>query len=60
MRVLRQVVDVNLVRTDQRMLERNIDRSIAILNIKHNCIAARLAPAADDLHAVVACRHQSS
>ncbi len=47
------------MRPNQGMLERYVDRSVAILNIKDHCIAARLAPFLYDAQTVIASRHQS-
>ena len=41
------------------MLKWDIYSTIRILDIEHNCIPAHLAPASDNAHAAIACRHHS-
>src|SRR5579884_3072720 len=44
---------------DQRMLKRNVDRAIAIFNVKNNRIAAGVAPSFYNLNTVIAAGHES-
>ena len=55
--VLGHIVDVGLVRPQQRVLEGNVDRAIAVFNVKNNRVAACIMPAPDDLYAVIASCH---
>src|ERR1700730_17380459 len=56
--VLWYIVNISLVGTDQRVLERNVDGSIAVLHVEHDSVAARLAPPANNLYALIASGHQ--
>src|ERR1022692_943091 len=56
---LRQVVNVDLMLAQQRMLEGNIDAAVAVLNIEDHGVAADFAPVADDAHSVIAGRHHA-
>ena len=56
---LRQVVNINLMLAEQRVLEGNVDAAVGIFNIEDHGVAADFAPMADDAQAVVAGRHDS-
>src|SRR5580692_3738291 len=57
---LGHVVNVNLVLAEQRMLIRNVDAAIGILDIEDDGIAADFAPMLNDADAVIAGGHNSS
>jgi len=56
---LGQVVDINLMLAEQRMLEGNGHAAIGIFDIEDDGVAANFAPVADDAESVVAGRHDS-
>src|SRR5215475_2778931 len=58
-RVLGQIANVGLVGADKRVIERDIHRSIAVLNIKDHCVSARLSPALHNLNSMITSSHQS-
>src|SRR5215467_2092283 len=54
---LRQIRNVVMLASCQRMIKRNVYNSVAVLHIKNNRIPALLTPAADDAQAVIAAGH---
>ena len=48
-----------MVRSQQRMIERNVHAAIAVLDIEHDGIAADFAPMLDDANSMIAGRHDS-
>src|SRR5580693_5806458 len=54
---LGQVVDVDLVLAEQRMLEGNGHAAVGILDVEDYGVAADFAPVADDAESVIAGRH---
>src|SRR5208283_2651944 len=56
---LGQVVDVNLMLAQQRMLEGNIHAAVGVFDIEDHGVAADFAPVADNPEAVVAGRHDA-
>src|SRR5437868_4352408 len=57
--VLRQVVNVNFVASEQRVLEGNIHSTVGVLYIEDDGIAAGLTPALHDFDAMVTSGHQA-
>ena len=57
--VLGQVVNVDVMTGQQRMVEGDVHVAVGVLDVEHDCIAAGLAPAADNLNAVVAGGHEA-
>ena len=53
---LGNIVDVNLVLSEERVVEMDIDATIGILDIEDDGIAANFAPMADDSESVIAGR----
>src|SRR5580658_8218820 len=56
---LGQVVDVDLVLAEQRMLEGNGHAAVGIFNVEDYGVAADFAPVADDAESVVAGGHDA-
>ena len=56
---LRQVVDVDLVLAEQRMLEGNVDAAVGIFDVEDDGVAADFAPVADDAESVIAGGHDA-
>src|SRR5690242_6306075 len=56
---LGNVVDVNFVLSEKRVVKMDVDATIGILDVENDGIAANFAPMADDSKAVIACRHDS-
>ena len=56
---LGNIVDVNLVLSEERVVEMDIDATIGILDIEDDGIAANFAPMADDSKSMIAGRHDS-
>ncbi len=54
-----QVVNVNLMLAEQRMLERNVDAAIGIFDVEDDGVAADFAPVADDADAMIAGGHDA-
>ena len=54
-----QVVNIDLVLAEQRMLERNIHAAVGIFNVEDNGVASDLAPVADDADPMVAGGHDA-
>ncbi len=59
MHELRQVVNVDLMLAEQRMLEGDIHAAVGILNVEDDGIAANFAPVADDAKSMVAGSHDA-
>src|SRR5580700_5107014 len=56
---LRQVVNVDLMLAEQRVLERNGDAAIGIFDVENYGVAADFAPVADDAQSVIAGCHDA-
>src|SRR5580704_12336267 len=56
---LRQVVNVNLVLAEERMLEGNVDAAVGIFDVEDYGVAANFAPVADDAESVIAGSHDA-
>src|ERR1700722_1103927 len=56
---LGNVVNINFVLAEQRMLEGNVNAAVGILDVKDYGVTADLAPVADDAESVVAGGHYS-
>src|SRR3982750_1202461 len=56
---LGNIVDVNLVLSEERVVEMDVDAPIGILDIENDGIAANFAPMADDSKTMIAARHHS-
>src|SRR6202161_1276296 len=56
---LGNVVNINFVLAEQRMLEGNVDAAIGIFDVEDYGVAADFAPVADDAESVVAGGHHS-
>src|SRR5229473_5985380 len=56
---LRQVVNVNLMLAEKRVLEGNGDAAVGIFDVEDHGVAADLAPVADDSQAVIAGGHDA-
>src|ERR1700723_2388124 len=53
-----QIADRRMVSSDQGIFKRNVDASVAVLNIENHGISAHFTPVPDDSQAMVATRHQ--
>lgn len=56
---LGQVVNVDLVLAEQRMLEGNVDAAVGVFDVEDYGVAADFAPVADDAESVVAGCHDA-
>ena len=56
---LRDVVNVDLVPAEQRVLERNVDAAVGVFDVEHYGVAADFAPVADDAESMVAAGHDA-
>src|SRR5580658_1195750 len=56
---LRQVVNVDLMLAEQRMLEGNVDAAVGVFDVEDDGVAADFAPMADDADSVVAGGHDA-
>src|SRR5579884_1792617 len=59
MDVLGKVVNVGLMRPEQRMFERDVHRPIAVFNVENNGVAAGLSPSFYNLDSMVARCHEA-
>ena len=56
---LRQVVNIDLMLAEQRMLEGNVHAAVGVFDVEDDGVAADLAPVADDAKSVIAGRHDA-
>ena len=57
---LRDIMDVNLVFSEERVLEGNRHAAVGVLNVEDHGVAANFAPVTDNVNSLVAGRHDSS
>src|SRR5882672_1707420 len=56
---LRQIVDIDLMLAEQRMVEGYGDAAVGIFDVEDNSIAADFAPVADDTESMIAGGHDA-